>query len=91
MSFLAVGGVSFLLVEHRFGSYVECVLGQEHPASQMFTKIWPRNSKSVPWPPYLMADRELIDLIFDPETLPLGFDARVFQGRLHEEPFRNVF
>jgi hypothetical protein len=91
MSFLAVGGMSFLLVEHRFGGYVECVLGEDHPSSQMFTKIWPRTRKVASWPPYLMADRELIDLIFDPDTLPLGFDARLFPGRLHEEPLRNVF
>lgn len=91
MSFLAVGGVSFLLVEHRFGTYVECVLGEEHPSSQMFTKIWPRTRRIASWPPHLMADQELIDLIFDADTLPLGFDARIFSGRLHEEPFRNVF
>jgi hypothetical protein len=34
-----------------------------------------------------MADREFIDLIFDPDTLRLGFDTRVFPERLHEEPF----
>lgn len=91
MTFLAVGGVSFLLVEHRFDSYVECVLGEDHPAAKMFTKIWPRTTRVAMWPPSLMADRELIDLIFDPHTLPLGFDARPFPGRLHEAPYRNVF
>lgn len=91
MSFLAIGGVSFLLVEHRLKSYVECVLGEDHPSSDLFTKIWPRTRKVASWPPYAMADRELIDLIFDPDTLPLGFDARVFEGRLHEEPFRNIY
>jgi hypothetical protein len=37
-----------------------------------------------------MADREFLDLIFDPATLPLGFDVRVFPGRLHEPPFREA-
>jgi hypothetical protein len=90
MSFLAVGGVSFLLVEHRFNSYVECVLGEQHPASNMFTKIWPRTRRVVPWPPTTMADQELLDLIFDAETLPLGFDPRFFPGKLHEAPFREA-
>ena len=90
MGFLAVGGISFLVVGHRFGNYVECALGQkgEHPAGDMFTKIWPWSSRVVGWPPCGMMDRELIDLIFDPDTFPLGFDARVFPGsRLHEPPF----
>ena len=91
MSFLAVGGISFLMVEHRLDSYVECVLGEEHPASDMFTKIWPRTRRILTWPPHTMADRELLDLIFDPDTLPLGFDARPFGGRLHEAPFRDVY
>lgn len=91
MGFLAVGGAAFLVVGHRLSNYVECVLGEDHPASQMFTKIWPRSRRVVSWPPYLMADRELIDLIFDPDTLPLGFDARVFPGRYHEAPFRDAY
>jgi hypothetical protein len=93
MYFLAVGGISFLVVGHRFGNYVECALGEhgEHPAGGMFTKIWPWSRKIVDWPPPLMMDRELIDLIFDPDTLPLGFDARFFAGRVHEPPFSEVF
>jgi hypothetical protein len=88
MSFLAVGGAAFLIVGHRLGSYVECVLGEQHPSSQMFTKIWPHSQQVVDWPPYLMADRDLIEMIFDPDTLPLGIEARLFPGRLHEEPYR---
>lgn len=91
MSFLAVGGISFLVVEHRFDSYVECVLGAEHPFSDMFIKLWPRSRSVLGWPPYVMADREYLDVLFDPDTLPLGFDARFFPGRLHEEPFRNAY
>jgi len=91
MAFLAVGGVTFLVVGHRLGNYVECALGEDHPASQMFTKIWPSSRRIFTWPPYLMADRDLIELIFDPDTLPLGFDARVFPGRHHEPPFREAY
>lgn len=91
MSFLAVGGVSFLVVGHRLGNYVECALGEDHPSSEMFIKLWPRTRRVLRWPPCLMADRELIDLVFDPDTLPLGFDARVFAGRLHEAPFRDAY
>lgn len=91
LSFLAVGGAAFLVVGHRLGNYVECTLGEDHPASQMFIKIWPSSRRIASWPPYLMADRELIGLIFDPDTLPLGFDARVFPGRYHELPFREAY
>jgi hypothetical protein len=94
LGFLAVGGISFLVVGHRLGNYVECTLGEEgkHPAGELFTKIWPWSRKTVLWPPPLLMDRELLDLIFDPETLPLGFDARVFPGsRHHEPPFSEAY
>ncbi|MBS1675974.1 MAG: hypothetical protein JST08_01185 [Actinobacteria bacterium] len=91
LSFLAVGGISFLVVEHRFDSYVECVLGPENPFSDMFIKLWPRSRSILSWPPHAMADRAYLDILFDPDTLPLGFDPRFFPGRLHEEPYRNVF
>jgi hypothetical protein len=94
LGFLAVGGISFLVVGHRFRNYVECILGEEgrHPASELFIKIWPRARKVVPWPPPLLMDRELLDLIFDPDTLPLGFDARVFPGsRHHRPPFSEAY
>jgi hypothetical protein len=92
-SFLAVAGISFLVVGHRLGNYVECALGQEgeHPVGDMFVKIWPFSQRIVRWPPRLLMDREYIDLIFDPETFPLGFNARVFPGRYHEPPFREAY
>jgi hypothetical protein len=93
VGFLAVGGISFLVVGHRFGNYVEISLGQkgEHPAGELLTKIWPRSQRVVAWPPPLLMDRELLDLILDTETLPLGFDIRVFPGRHHEAPFRDAY
>jgi hypothetical protein len=94
LGFLAVGGVSFLVVGHRFGNYVELTLGQkgEHPAGELLSKIWPWTQRVVLWPPPLQMDRELLDLIFDPDTFPLGFDARVFPGsRLHQPPFSEAY
>ncbi len=93
IGFLAVGGISFLVVGHRFGNYVEFTLGQkgEHPVGELFTKIWPWSQRFVYWPPPLQMDRELLDLIFDPDTFPLGFDARVFPGRLHQPPFSEAY
>lgn len=91
MSFLAVGGISFLIVEHRFDSYVECVLGADNPFADMFVKLWPRSRKILLWPPTVMADREYLDVLFDPNTLPLGFDPRFFPGRVHDQPFRDAF
>lgn len=90
MSFLAVGGISFLVVEHRFKSYIECVLGDSNPFSDMFVKLWPRTRRVLEWPPSSMADRDYLNLLFDPDTLPVGFDARFFPGKLHEAPFRDV-
>lgn len=76
LAFLAVGGISFLIVGHRLGSYVELVLG-EHQA-ELFTKIWPWTQKAVHWPPELLMDQELLETFFL-DNHPPALDVRVFQ------------
>lgn len=86
LSFLAVGGVSFLVVEHRFGEYIEVVLG-EH-TSKMFTKVWPRCTKIVAWPPEVLMDLELVEPFFLQDSWPPALDIRIFPGStVHQPPF----
>jgi hypothetical protein len=89
ISFLAVGGISFLVLEHYFSEYIEVLLG-EHTQKGFF-KLWPRASRNLPWPPELMMDVELIEPLFLLPSQPPSFDIRVFPGsRLHESPFAEV-
>jgi hypothetical protein len=62
MAYLAIGGVSFLIIEHRFRNHMEITLGE--PASKMFLKIWPWCRKVVNWPPEALADSELVAPLF---------------------------
>jgi hypothetical protein len=73
--FLAVGGVSFLVLGHRGGGYVEVVPGEF--VSGLFTKIWPWTSPVVSWPPEMLMDRELVEPLFLDNTPP-NFDLRFF-------------
>lgn len=82
MAFLAIGGVSFLLVEHQISRYVELVVGEMF--SGLFKKIWPWTSKVVNWPPEMLMDRELVEpffMDFQPSTL----DVRIFDLPVHAE------
>lgn len=86
LSFLAVGGVSFLIVEHRFGEYIEVMLG-EH-TSKMFTKIWPSSARVAAWPPELLMDLELVEPFFLQDSWPPALDIRVFpNSKVHQPPF----
>ena len=75
MSYLAVGGVSFLIVEHRFSNHIEINLGEF--SAQMFLKIWPWCSKVVSWPPEVLSDSELIDPLFL-DSHPPAFRIEIF-------------
>jgi hypothetical protein len=80
VAFIAVGGVSFLVAEHRIGRYVEVVLGPMF--NELFTKIWPHASRVASWPPPLQMDSELLDGLFL-ESVPPSFDARAFDLPAH--------
>lgn len=76
LSYLAVGGVSFIVIGHRFGNYFEVVTG-EHTTG-MVAKIWPWSSKLVSWPPELLLDQELVEPLFTDDSYPPGLDIRPF-------------
>jgi hypothetical protein len=89
VAFLAVAGISFVIIEHRLANYVEVTLG-DHLAD-LFTKIWPRSSKVVNWPPALQMDRQLVEpfLLMDE---PPGINICPFPGsRHHMPPFSEAF
>jgi hypothetical protein len=89
LAFLAVGGISFLIIEHRFSNYVEVTLG-EH-TSKMFLKIWPWVSKVALWPPEILMDYELIEPFFLSNSLPPPWHIIPFPGsRHHQPPFSEV-
>ena len=82
MAWLAVGGLSFLVIGHRTGRYVEIVPG-EHTRGA-FEKLWPWASRAVPWPPELLMDRELIEPLFL-DSYPPSFEIRIFDLPVHAE------
>jgi hypothetical protein len=73
VNFLAVGGISFLLVGHRFANRIS-VDYQGHLAEGLI-RIWPNSAPTVAWPPQYMMDRDLIESITLP---PSGFTATVW-------------
>lgn len=75
VSYLAIGGLVFLILEHRYGNHVEITLG-EH-TSDMFLKIWPWTRKVVLWPPEVFTDSELIEPFFL-NSEPPGFEIEIF-------------
>lgn len=86
LSFLAVGAISFLIVEHRFSEYIEVVLG-EH-TSKMFKKIWPWCAEAIAWPPEVLMDLELVEPFFLQNSWPPALDIRIFPGsKVHQPPF----
>lgn len=80
LAFLAVGGISFLVVEHRVGRYVELVVGEMFQG--LFTKLWPWTTKVVPWPPQMLMDRELVEPFFQ-DSYPPSLDVRIFDLPSH--------
>ena len=75
LNFLAVGGVSFVVVGSRYRNQVE--LAATGPLSGAVRAVWPIVEQRVTWPPELMLDQALIDALMLP---PGCFDVRVFPG-----------
>jgi hypothetical protein len=73
LNFLALGGVSFLLVGHRLSNRMD-VEYKGHLAEGLI-RIWPSSAPVVAWPPQYMTDRNLIEGITLP---PSGFTATVW-------------
>jgi hypothetical protein len=73
LNFLAVGGISFLLVGHHFANRIS-VDYRGHLAEALI-RIWPYSAPIVAWPPRYMMDQDLIETITLP---PSGFTATVW-------------
>lgn len=73
LNFLAVGGISFLLVGHRFANRMN-VEYHGHLAEGLI-RIWPNSAPVVAWPPKYMMDRDLLEGITLP---PSGFAATIW-------------
>ena len=73
LNFLAVGGVAFAVVGHRYRNRTD--ISYDGSLSEALIKIWPSESEVVWWPPSYMLDREHIDVITLP---PGGFRARIW-------------
>jgi hypothetical protein len=66
LCFLAVGGVSFLVVGHHYNGSAEVSL--EGLITDALDQIWPDPSGALLWPPRLMMDADFVDTL----TLPPG-------------------
>jgi hypothetical protein len=72
LCFLAVGGLSFVVVAHRHRNAAQ--ITYDGPFDQALDQIWPDPSRALAWPPLLMMDSDLIGAL----TLPPGdFTIRV--------------
>jgi hypothetical protein len=76
-AFLAVGGLSFLVIGHGYRNRV--VIDCREPIKDAVTKIWPVTTPAVSWPPAYMMDTELIDVLFERDEPPV-LDVRVFRA-----------
>jgi hypothetical protein len=72
LCFLAVGGLSFVVVAHRYRNHAE--ITYNGPFDQAIDQIWPGASGLLAWPPRVMLDRDLVDAII---LSPGGFTIRV--------------
>jgi hypothetical protein len=67
--FLAIGGVSFLVIGHRHPNRVAITC--RDPIKDAVSQIWPISTPLVVWPPELMMDRQLIDVLFQRNEPPV--------------------
>ena len=72
LNFIAVGGVSFLIVGHGYPNVID--LEYEGHLADALIRIWPPRSPVISWPPEYMMDRDLVDTI---TLAPSGFTATV--------------
>jgi hypothetical protein len=72
LCFLAVGGVSFMVVAHRYRNRAE--ITYEGPFDESIDQLWPEPFRQVRWPPRYMMDSDLVEPMTQP---PSGFLIRV--------------
>ncbi|MHB1467680.1 MAG: hypothetical protein ACYCU0_08350 [Solirubrobacteraceae bacterium] len=81
LDFLAIGGVSFLIIGHSYDNRVE--FDVDGPLSDALIPIWPHRMPIVAWPPNYMMDQELLPLLTLPES---AVTARVWPVAMPTEP-----
>lgn len=74
-SFLAVGGLSFFVIGHQYGNRVEFRLNSM--AADLFIPLHPSTGAPVSWPPELMMDQQLVDVLF------LQVEPPTIEARIH--------
>lgn len=74
-AFLAIGGLSFLVIGHRYRNRVEITCRE--PIKDAVSKIWPVTTPAVSWPPAYMMDAQLTDILFERNEPPV-LDVQVF-------------
>jgi hypothetical protein len=74
LNFLAVGGVSFLVVGHGYANRAE--FDVDGPLTDALIPVWPPRTPVVAWPPTYMLDQQLLQLLTLPES---GITARIAQ------------
>jgi hypothetical protein len=72
LNFLAVGGISFLILGHRFANSID--VEYDGPLADALIRIWPRRAPVVAWPPRYMMDQDLLQVL---TLAPSGFIASV--------------
>ena len=70
LNFLAVGGVSFVIVGHSYSERLEFEF--HGPLADALLPIWPHRRPVVSWPPVYMMDQDLIQILTLP---PSGLNA----------------
>jgi hypothetical protein len=78
LCFLAVGGVSFLILGSRYRNRTEVTY--EGSVSEALVKVWPVAFPVVAWPPPYMMDRDFIDTLTLP---PSAFNVRISSERAY--------
>jgi hypothetical protein len=73
LNFLAVGGVSFVILGHRFSNRID--VEYAGPLADALIRIWPRRAPVVAWPPRYMMDQDLLQVL---TLAPSGFIASVW-------------
>jgi hypothetical protein len=73
LCFLAVGGISFVVIGHRYRNRAE--IRYEGFLAEAIEQIWPDPRPALRWPPPYMMDQDLVEAITLP---PGGFTIRIW-------------
>jgi hypothetical protein len=84
LAFVAIGGISFLVIGHRYTGRLRFVLNR--PSSELLLKLWPQDQEVLTWPPPLLMDKELLDLVLDQEVRPPQLEMTLAEDETPPRP-----